>query len=52
MSFETNFEWRHFDETRLDYVGNFSSPFVASDFNTTFSTFSGTEVNSKYLLTT
>ena len=53
MSFETNFEWKHFDDTRLDYAGTFSSsPFDASNFNTTYSTFYGTEVNSKYLLTT
>ena len=54
MSYETNFEWMHFDDTRLDYVGTFGlgHPFDAFNFNTTFSTFSGTELNSKYLLTT
>ena len=51
MSFETNFEWRHFDDSRLDYVGTFNHPFNASNFNTTYSTFSGTELNSKFLLT-
>ena len=56
MSFDTNFEWRHFDDTRLDYVGTPSiadgQSLHASNFNTTYSTFSGTEVNSKYLITT
>ena len=51
MSFETNFEWRHFDDTRLDYVGTFYPPFNASNFNTTYSSFSGTKLNSKFLLT-
>ena len=52
MSFETNFEWKHFDDTRLDYAGTSIPHFNASNFNTTYSTFYGTEVNSKYLLTT
>ena len=57
MSFDTNFEWRHFDDTRLNYVGTYmynsylDGPFKCH-FNTTYSTFSGTEVNSKYLITT
>ena len=49
MSFETNFEWRHFDDTRLDYVGTFNQPFNASNFNTTYSSFSGTKLNSKFI---
>ena len=57
MSFDTNFEWRHFDDTRLNYVGtyinyNHLDASFGYHFNTTYSTFSGTEVKSKYLLTT
>ena len=54
MSFDSNFEWRHFDDTRLDYAGTFSPlrALDASNHNTTYSTFLETEVNSKYLLTT
>ena len=49
-SFSTNFEWRHFDDTRLDYVGTYysSDQTPAFNFNTSYSPFSGTEVISKY----
>ena len=52
-SFDTNFEWRHFDGTRLDYVGTFINEYHSdsSNFNTTYSTFAfmstGIELNSK-----
>ena len=54
MSFGTNFEWRHFDDTRLDYVGTFENEYHSDPFhfNTTYSTFAlnstGIELNSKY----
>ena len=41
-SIHTNFEWRHFDGTKLDYLGTFMSPPV----NETYSTFT-TEISAK-----
>lgn len=39
-SLETNFEWRHFDGTKLDYFGN-----LASVWQDSYSSFSGTNLS-------
>ena len=54
MSFDTNFEWRHFDGTRIDYVGTFineygsDSSYLKTMYSTFFFNSTGIELNSKY----
>ena len=48
ISFDTNGEWRHFDDTRLDYLGNLN-PLFQNPTNRMYSSFAGTKLHSKYL---
>ena len=48
ISFDTNGEWRHFDDTRLDYLGTLN-PLFQNPTNRTYSSFAGTKLHSEYL---